>query len=53
MKPKQAIRDIINRKIRENNSLIKYSKKEKIKELVDKNKDLQEQLNELKSQKKY
>ncbi len=49
MKKKQTVRDYIHRKIRDNKSLIKYSVKEKIKELEQQNKDLQIQLNNLRS----
>jgi len=48
MKPTQTVRDYLTKQIRENKSLIKYSVKERIKELKQKNRELEIQLINLK-----
>jgi hypothetical protein len=53
MKQLKSTKRLISDKIRDNSVLARYSNKEKAKELLDQNKSLQIQLEELKSIKRF
>ncbi len=53
MKQKKSVQTMLYNKIRDNSALARYSNKEKAKELLEQNKSLQIQLEELKFIKRF